>query len=122
MKIERILCGMQTADGKIITKYSSGIIDLLQPKSRDKIKALKVEDSKNPLWFPTEKVLAYPVIIKVVAKDPSQGGRDWVQNQTFIVKPLELFAYLLNNGANPFNGLVMPELDKFPESFDSITI
>jgi hypothetical protein len=122
MKIERILYGMQTSDGKILSKYTDGVLKLLQPKSRESIKALQISQSRKPLWFKTEQVLAYPIIIEVEDKHPDHGGRSWVQNQTFLVHLTDFLEYALNNGSNPFEKLTMGELDKFPESFDSLEV
>ena len=121
MKIERILYGMQTEDGKILTKYTSGVTNMLKPKSRDFIKSLKPSDSHKPLWFPTEGTIAYPVIIEVAVKDPDQGGRTWVQNQTFLVEIHDFLAPTLNGGAL-FDRFTLPELTKFPEFFEAVNI
>jgi hypothetical protein len=124
MKIERMLCGMQTVDGKILSKYSKGVLDILQPKSRDRIKALQSKDTESCLWFKTEQVIAYSVIIDVYCKDPSQGGRTWVQNQTFLVNIHEFIPYV-QSGKNPFDVfklLVQPEYDKFPDIFDALQV
>lgn len=115
MKIECILCGMQTSNGKILAKYTDGVVDMLMPKSRDVVKSWRVQDSRKPKIFKTEQVLAYPVIIEVADKDPAHGGRTWIQNQTYLVNIPEFIIHTLNNGGNPFESLVLPELEVFPD-------
>lgn len=124
MKIERILCGMQTIDGKIFTKYSPGAKDALQPKSRERIKQLRPEDSFKALWFPTEQTLSYSIVILVVDKDPEHGGRDWYQNQTFLVNIHEFIA-CVQTGKNPFElfkANAFGELETFPETLTALTV
>jgi hypothetical protein len=122
MKIERILYGMQTGDGKIELLKTSGVNSLLSFKSQDIIRNLKPKDSGKYLWFKTEQTIAYPIIIDVADKDPKHGGRTWVQNQTFLINIHEFLSYVLNNNENPLNAYVLPEQEKFPEQFDSIII
>jgi hypothetical protein len=120
MRIERILYGMQTSDGRIISKYTDGVMRMLQPKSRDIIKGLKPEDSHRYLWFKTEQTLAYPVIIEVTDKDPSHGGRTWVQNQTFLVNIHDFINHYLTTASNPFTQHLLPEQEKFPDVFEPL--
>lgn len=124
MKVERLLYGMQTGDGKIFTKLSEGAYSLLEPKSRDSLKALRVEDTKKYRWFKTEQTLVYSVIIKVACKDPSQGGREWVQNESFLVNIHDFFSYV-QQGKNPFEVFeanLFGELEKFPDSISSLNV
>jgi hypothetical protein len=121
MKIERILYGMQTADGKIALLKTAGVNNLLSFKNIEYIKNLKPTDSRRYLWFKTEQTVAYPIIIDVADKDPKHGGRTWVQNQTFLVNIHEFLAHALSNG-NPFELFVLPELGKFPEDFTALTV
>jgi hypothetical protein len=121
MKIERILYGMQTADGKIALLKTPGVNNLLTFKNIEYVKNLKPADSHRYLWFKTEQTIAYPVIIEVADKDPKHGGRTWVQNQTFLVNIHEFLNYALS-GKNPFEVLIQPELEKFPDQFDPVTV
>lgn len=121
MKIERILYGMQTSNGKIDMLLSPGVRNLLTSKSIEHIRKLKPEDSHKYMWFPTEQTIAYPVIIEVEDKNPKHGGRTWVQNQTFIVNIHEFLSHTLN-GTNLFSLLFMPELETFPENLDALNV
>jgi hypothetical protein len=122
MKVERILYGMQTGDGKIELLKTSGVNSLLSFKSQDLIRNLKPKDSGKYLWFKTEQTIAYPVIIEVADKDPKHGGRTWVQNQTFLINIHEFLSHILNNSFNPLEAYVLPEQETFPEQFDPIII
>jgi hypothetical protein len=122
MKVERILYGMQTGDGKISLLKTAGVNNLLSFKNLEYIRNLKTKDSRQYLWFKTEQTIAYPIIIDVADKDPKHGGRTWVQNQTYLVNIHEFISHVLGNGGNPFEKLVMPELEKFPDSFESINV
>ena len=124
MIVERILYGMQTADGKIFTKYSneSRIQQMLMPKSRALIHSLKPKDSGKYLWFKTEQTIAYPIIREVTDQHPDHGGRTWVQNQTFLVGIHDFLTHYLNNSANPFESLMLPELEEFPEFIEPLNI
>ena len=122
MKVERILYGMQTADGKIALLKTPGVNNLLSFPSQEIIRNLKPQDSHRYLWFKTEQTIAYPVIIDVADKDPKHGGRTWVQNQTFLVNIHEYLTHTLCNSNNPFEGLVQPEFERFPEFFDAVNI
>jgi hypothetical protein len=124
MKVERLLYGMQTANGKILTKYTDGVSSMLQPKSRDSIKALKPADSGKCKWFKTEQIIVYPIIIEVAVKDPSQGGRTWVQTQAFLTSLRDFIDYTAEGG-NPFtvfNSNILPELELFPDQINPITV
>jgi len=121
MKIERILYGMQTGDGKIAMLKTQGVNNLLSFKSQETIRKLKPADSHRYLWFKTEQTIAYPVIIEVADQDPKHGGRTWVQNQTFLVNIHEFLEYTLNNG-NPFTKILLPEQEKFPDGFEAVTV
>ena len=122
MKIERILYGMQAANGKISLLKTSGVNNLLSYKNIEYIKKLKPEDSYKYLWFKQEQTIAYPVIIDVADKDPKHGGRTWVQNQTYLVNIHEFITYFLNNGSNPFQQFILPEQDVFPDNFEPLNI
>lgn len=122
MKIERILYGMQTENGKIDLLKTAGVNSLLSFKSQELIRNLKPSDSRKYLWFKTEQTIAYPVIIEVADKDPEHGGRTWIQNQTFLVNVHDFISHILNNGSNPFNPYVLPEQEKFPEFFEPIIL
>ena len=122
MKIERLLYGMQTSDGKIELRLTPGVRNLITQKNIDYIKNLKPKDSGKPLWLKTEQAIAYPVIIEVADKHPDHGGRTWVQNQTFLVGIHDFISHVINNGSNPFQPYVLPEQEKFPESFDPISV
>jgi hypothetical protein len=124
MKVERIICGMQKKDGKILSKYSNGILDVLHPKSRDKIKSLEAKDNETYLWFKTEQILTYSLIRNVSCSDPDQGGRTWPQNQTFLVNIHDFILYV-KEGKNPFDAfksLMQPEFDMFPEIREVLTV
>jgi hypothetical protein len=121
MKIERILYGMQTGDGKIALLKTAGVNNLLSFKNIEYIKNLKPTDSRRYLWFKTEQTIAYPIIIEVADKDPKHGGRTWVQNQTFLVNIHEFLTYALSNG-NPFEPHILPEQTTFPDQFNPITV
>lgn len=121
MKVERILYGMQTADGKISFCLTSGVRSMLSQRSIDYIRNLKPQDSKKYLWFKQEQTIAYPVIYDVADTDPKHGGRTWIQNQTFLVSIHDFISYVLDNG-NPFASLVQPELSTFPDFFEPINI
>jgi hypothetical protein len=123
LKIERILYGMQTGDGKIRQYESPGVRKLVSQKSINNITRLKPEDSGKYLWFRTEQTVAYPVIIEVVDKNPNHGGRTWVQNQTFLFNIHELFQHIfLNDNTNMLAPYILPALAEFPESFETIYI
>ena len=122
MKIERILYGMQTADGKIDMKLTNGVRNILASKNIEYIRQLKPADSNKYLWFKTEQTIAYPVIVEVADKNPTHGGRTWVQNQTFLVNIHDFISHFLGNGSNPFNALIQPELEKFPDVFDAVNV
>jgi hypothetical protein len=103
MKVERIVCGMQTADGKIKMLMTPGVRQLLTQKSIDTIRSLKVEDSHHYFWFPTEQAIAYSIVIQVQDKQPlEKGRRTWTQNQTFIVGIHDFIQHHLNGESNPF--------------------
>jgi hypothetical protein len=121
MKIERILYGMQTGDGKIALLKTAGVNNLLSFKNIEYIKNLKPADSRRYLWFKTEQTIAYPIIIEVADKDPKHGGRTWVQNQTFLVNIHEFLTYALSNG-NPFETHILGEQSTFPDTFNPITV
>jgi hypothetical protein len=121
MKVERILYGMQTADGKIALLKTSGVNSLLTSKSIETVKNLKPKDSKQYLWFKTEQTIAYPIIIDVADKDPKHGGRTWVQNQTFLVNIHEFITHALS-GVNPFEALIHSEFEVFPDEFNPVTV
>jgi hypothetical protein len=121
MKVERILYGMQTADGKISLLKTAGVNNLLSFKNIEYIRTLKPADSRRYLWFKTEQTIAFPVIIDVADKDPKHGGRTWVQNQTFLVNIHEYINYTLSH-SNPFDAFIEPEIEKFPDTFEPITI
>lgn len=122
MKIERILYGMQTANGKIALLKTPGVNNLLTYKNIEYIRNLKPADSYQYLWFKTEQTIAYPIIINVEDKDPKHGGRTWVQNQTFLVNIHEFLTQIFNNGTNPFTSLILPELEVFPDVFEPLII
>lgn len=116
MKVERIIYGMQTADGKISLLKTPGVNNLLNFKNIEYVKNLKPADSRRYLWFKTEQTIAYPVIIEVADKDPKHGGRTWVQNQTFLVNIHEYLTHTLGGkNGNPFEPFVLPELATFPD-------
>ena len=122
MKVERFLYGMQTADGKILKDKTSGVDKLLTLKSQEAIRTLKPADSHKYLWFKTEQTVAYPVIIEVA--DKLDGGRTWVQNQTFITNIHEFFEYV-QSGKNPFDAfksLLLPVMEKFPDRLEAISV
>ena len=124
MKIEQILYGMQTSDGKILKLKTPGVDALLTLKSQETIRQLKPVDSKKYLWFRTEQTFVFPFIIEVADKDPKHGGRTWVQNQTFLMGIHDFFS-LVQQGQNPFaiiESNYLGELEKFPESFNSLNI
>jgi len=124
MKIERILYGMQTKDGKIDKIKTAGVNNLLTLQNQEKIRILKPTDSHQYLWFKTEQTIAYPIIIDVADKDPKHGGRTWVQNQTFLVNIHEFFTYV-QSGKNPFeafNQAYLGELEVFPDNFNALTV
>jgi hypothetical protein len=122
MKVERILYGMQTVDGKIAMLKTAGVNNLLTFKNIEYIRNLKPADSRRYLWFKTEQTIAYPVIIDVADKDPKHGGRTWVQNQTYLVNIHDFLAHIINGGGNPFEQLIQPELEQFPEFFEPVNI
>ena len=122
MKVERILYGMQTHDGKIMLLKTPGVNNLLTFKNIEYIKGLKPADSKSYLWFKTEQTIAYPVIYEVADQDPKHGGRTWVQTQVFLVNIHDYLTYTLSGSNTPFTNYILPELDKFPEFFDPIQI
>lgn len=119
MKVERYLYGMQTANGKIEIVKTSGVNNLLTSKSQESIRKLTVEDSRKYLWFKTEQTVAYPVVIEV--SDKLDGGRTWVQNQTFLVNIHEFISYALA-GKNPFEALVQSEFERFPDEFNAVNV
>jgi hypothetical protein len=121
MKVERILYGMQTADGKIALLKTPGVNNLLSFKNIEYIKNLKPADSGNYLWFKMEQTIAYPVVIEVADKDPKHGGRTWVQNQTFLVNIHEFLTYSFNNN-NPFKQFILPEQELFPSTFEALNV
>ena len=122
MKVERILYGMQTADGKIALLKTAGVNNLLSFPSQEVIRNLKPQDSHRYLWFPTECTIAYPVVVEVADKDPKHGGRTWVQNQTFLVNIHEYLTHTLCSSSNPFEALIKPEYDRFPEHFEALNV
>jgi len=126
MKIERLLFGMQTADGKILAKYTSGVLSMLQPKSRQSIQALTAKDNGKKQIFPTEQVIAVSIIRNVAVKDPKQGGKTFHQNQTFLTTKADFINHYLTTGTKPFMAIVeenlLSELEKFPESFEPINV
>jgi hypothetical protein len=122
MKVERILYGMQTSDGKIALLKTSGVNNLLSFKNQEYIRNLKPADSHRYLWFKTEQTIAYPVIVDVADQDPKHGGRTWVQNQTYLVNIHEFISHVLSNGGNIFERLVQPEYTKFPDAFEALTV
>ena len=122
MKVERVLYGMQTSDGKIWLRLTDGARELLTQKSLDYLRQLRPKDSGKYLWFKTEQTIAYPIVYTVQDKDPEHGGRTWVQNQTFLVGIHDFLTHYLNNGANPFGSLVLPELEEFPEFIEPLNI
>ena len=121
MKVERLLYGMQTGDGKIALLKTPGVNNLLSFKQIEYIKGLTPKDSRQYLWFKDAQTIAYPIIIDVADKDPKHGGRTWVQNQTFLVNIHEFLTYTLN-GKNPFEPLIQPELETFPDQLDPLTV
>lgn len=121
MKVERILYGMQTADGKIALLKTPGVNNLLSFKNIEYIRNLKPADSHRYLWFKTEQTIAYPIIIDVADKDPKHGGRTWVQNQTFLVNIHEFISHALS-GKNPFEALVQSEYERFPDEFNAVNV
>ena len=122
MKIERILYGMETTTGKIALLKTPGVNNMLSFKNIEYIRNLKSADSHRYLWFKTEQTIAYPVIIDVADQDPKHGGRTWVQNQTFLVNIHEFISYVLCNGGNMFEKLVMPEYQFFPDDFNTLDV
>jgi|WetSurMetagenome_2_1015567.scaffolds.fasta_scaffold189616_1 hypothetical protein len=124
MKIERILYGMQTSDGKIAFLKTSGVNTLLQFKSIEYIRTLKPKDSKQRLYFKTEGTLAYPYVVEVADKHPDHGGRTWVQNQTFLVTINDFLDYV-QAGKNPFQifeGLIQQSYEQFPQFFEAVNV
>jgi hypothetical protein len=113
---------MQTADGKIAMLKTAGVNNLLTFKNIEYVRNLKPSDSRRYLWFKTEQTIAYPVIIDVADKDPKHGGRTWVQNQTYLVNIHDFLTHIINGSGNPFEQLITPELEQFPESFEPINI
>lgn len=125
MKIERLIYGMQTADGKILMPFSEGVRDLLTQKSIDHIRMLKPHDSRRYLWFKTEQTLAYSVIVEVQDKrSDSDGHRTWVQNQTFLMNIHDFFR-CSQQGVNPFQVFeqnLQPEMEVFPEVLSPLNV
>jgi hypothetical protein len=124
MKIERIIYGMQTGDGKIFVVKTAGVNSLLTTQSFERIKKLTSADSHCYLHFPTERTLAYSIIIDVADKDPKHGGRTWVQNQTFLVSIKDFLDYT-QSGKNPFaafDALVQPSYSQFPQFFEAVNV
>jgi hypothetical protein len=124
MKIERILYGMQTSDGKILMLKTPGLSSLLASKSVEYIRNLKPEDTRKRLWFRTEQTVVYPIIISVTDKDPRHGGRTWVQTQAFATD-INGFMDYVQAGKNPFEAfesLVASEYERFPDSFMAVTV
>jgi hypothetical protein len=122
MKVERILYGMQTSDGKIALLKTPGVNNILTFKSQEIIRNLKPADSHRYLWFKTEQTIAYPIITEVADQDPKHGGRTWVQNQTYLVNIHEFISHILSNGGNIFEKLVQPEYTRFPDVFDALQV
>lgn len=122
MKVERILYGMQTADGRIDLLLTAGVRSILTQKSIEYLKQLKPVDSNRYLWFKAEQVIAYPIIRDVTDQDPKHGGRTWVQTQVFLVNIHDYLTYTLSGSNTPFTNYILPELEKFPEFFDPIQI
>ena len=121
MKVERILYGMQTSDGKIALLKTPGVNNLLSFQSIDYIRNLKPEDTKKYLWFPTEQTIAYSIIKEVADQHPDHGGRTWVQNQTFLVNIHDFLSHFIETN-NPFTALVLSELEVFPENFAAVNV
>jgi len=122
MKVESILYGMQTSNGKIDLLLTPGVRNMLSQKSIETIRKLTPADSGRYLWFRAEQVIAYPTIISVVDQDPAHGKRTWVQNHTLLVNIHEFLSHYLTGSGNIFTAHVLPEQKVFPEFFDSINI
>jgi len=112
MNVEYILYGM--FNGKICLLKTDNVNAIISDKNLEFLRKLRVEDSDQHWWLPTEQLVALPHVQAV--KD--ENGRDWVQNHTLLI-PLHDYIQITKH---IFDRYFLPILDEPPERLEPLHI